>query len=269
MNHLLRDVAPLGGEAWAQIDREAADRLRPLLAARRLVDFAGPHGWQHSAVELGRVGEADGGLVDGVQVRTRVVLPMIELRVDFSLDRHQLADADRGDPAIDLAPVASAARSIALGENVAVLHGYRPAGIGGIAAGSSQQKVSCPGGVDGLADAVAAAVARLADAGIGGPYSLALGEEPWVRVSERIEAGGYPLLEHLERIAGGPVVRAPGLSGGLVVSRRGGDFVLDCGQDLSVGYSHHGRSEVHLYIEESIAFRVLEADAAVVVELPA
>ena len=56
---------------------------------------------------------------------------------------------------------------------------------------------------------------------------------------ETTEHGGYLLLDHLTRILGGEVVWAPGVDGALVISQRGGDFLLDVGQDLAVGYSHH------------------------------
>jgi uncharacterized linocin/CFP29 family protein len=103
----------------------------------------------------------------------------------------------------------------------------------------------------------------LLDAGVGGPYGLALGPEVYTRVLQAAEHGGYPLLDHLREIIGGPLVWAPGLTGGVVVSQRGGDFVLDVGEDLSIGYERHDAEVVELYLEESLTFRVLTADAAV------
>jgi len=60
------------------------------------------------------------------------------------------------------------------------------------------------------------------------------------------------------------VVWAPGVDVGFVVSLRGGDFLLDVGQDLAIGYSHHDADVVHLYLEETLAFRVVEPEAAIV-----
>lgn len=57
---------------------------------------------------------------------------------------------------------------------------------------------------------------------------------------------------------------APGLDGAVLVSKRGGDFVLDVGQDLSIGYIRHDAELVTLYLEESFNFRVNEPDAVVV-----
>jgi uncharacterized linocin/CFP29 family protein len=54
MNHLLRELAPISEVSWKVLDDEARDRLAPALAARRLVDFSGPKGWEHSATNLGR-----------------------------------------------------------------------------------------------------------------------------------------------------------------------------------------------------------------------
>ena len=74
MNHLLRDVAPLSDGNWQLLDDEARERLHGPLAARRLVDFAGPLGWEHSATNLGRSEDvpAPGSGVDGLRRR---VLP--------------------------------------------------------------------------------------------------------------------------------------------------------------------------------------------------
>ena len=54
-----------------------------------------------------------------------------------------------------------------------------------------------------------------------------------------------------------------GIEDAAVVSLRGGDFVLDVGEDISVGYLSHDARDVTLYLEESVTFRVLEPDAAV------
>ena len=40
MNHLLRELAPVSGEAWGAIDEEASRTLRHFLAARKVVDRA-------------------------------------------------------------------------------------------------------------------------------------------------------------------------------------------------------------------------------------
>jgi len=77
------------------------------------------------------------------------------------------------------------------------------------------------------------------------------------------EHGGYPLLDHLRKIIGGPLVWAPGVEGAVVVSQRGGDFLFEAGEDLSVGYDGHDADTVDLYLVESFTFRVATPEAAV------
>ena len=73
---------------------------------------------------------------------------------------------------------------------------------------------------------VAKAVGHPAAAGVGGPYAIALGPRCYTGVIETTEHGGYPVLEHLRLILGGPVVWAPAVDGAVVLSQRGGDFEL-------------------------------------------
>jgi uncharacterized linocin/CFP29 family protein len=110
---------------------------------------------------------------------------------------------------------------------------------------------------------VARAVARLRQSGVEGPYGIALGPRCYTGVIETTHHGGYPVFEHVKMILGGPLIWAPAVDGAIVVSMRGGDFELVCGQDLSVGYLSHTADEVQLYIEESLTFVVRDERAAI------
>jgi uncharacterized linocin/CFP29 family protein len=116
-------------------------------------------------------------------------------------------------------------------------------------------------------DGVARGVNALRQAGVDGPYGLAICPDMYTRIVESTEYGGHLLFHHLREILGGPLVWAPGVVGGVVLSLRGGDFQIDCGQDLSIGYLDHDAEVVRLYIEESFNFRVLEPDAAIALHL--
>jgi uncharacterized linocin/CFP29 family protein len=263
MNHLLRGIAPLSEPNWELLDEEARERLHGPLGARRLVDFGGPHGWEHSATNLGRTESvpAPGGV--GVDARRRRVLPLVELRADFSISRAELAADDRGALDADLEPLDRAALRIATCENVAVFHGWADAGIVGIAEASPFEAEPLGESAEEYPRRVARAVESVRAAGVGGPYGLALGPGEYTRVIETAEHGGYPLFDHLgEVLAGGPIVWAPGVEGAVVVSLRGGDFLFESGQDLAIGYDHHDAEAVALYLRESFSFVVATPEAA-------
>jgi uncharacterized linocin/CFP29 family protein len=263
MNHLIRELAPITEKAWAQIDDEAARSLKHFLAARRLVDFAGPLGWDHSAVDVGRVETLDGGALGGVEVARRSLVPLVELRSPFSLDRAELAAADRGATDLDLDAVMAAGRSAALAEDHLVFHGYDAGGVDGLITASPHRPVTIGDDYDQYAEHVAQAVAVLRAADVAGPYAVALGARCFTGVTETTEHGGYPVLEHLRQILGGPVVWAPAVDGAVVLSQRGGDFELTVGQDFSIGYRSSDAAAVELYIEESLTFRVNTPGASV------
>jgi uncharacterized linocin/CFP29 family protein len=263
MNHLLRSLAPITDSGWELIDGEAKQRLEPALAARKLVDFAGPHGWEHSATNLGRTKGVASAPCQGVTAIQRRVLPLAELRADFTVSLDELRDHDRGAVDADLGDLDAAARRIAVAENIAVLHGWKEAAITGVTESSPHDAKPLGKDASGYPAPVASAVDLLLQSGVAGPFGLALGPDEYTRVVETTEHGGYPLLRHLHEILGGPVVRAPGVKGAVVLSLRGGDFLLESGQDLSIGYARHDAEDVYLYLEESFSFVVATSEAAV------
>jgi uncharacterized linocin/CFP29 family protein len=261
-SHLLRERAPITEDVWRRLDEEARQRVVPALAARKLVDFSGPHGWQYSATDLGRV-ERVADAPEGIEAGRRRVLALVEARAHFDVARSELADADRGAEDIDLGELDAAALTIAVAENAAVFHGWRTAGITGIAEATPHDTITLGEDCERYPRHVAKAVDTLRAAGIDGPYGLALSPEAHTRVLETSEHGGYPLLEHLGRILGGPLVWAPGVQGAVALSVGGGHFLFECGQDLSIGYASHDTDSVRLYLEQSFSFRVATREAAV------
>jgi uncharacterized linocin/CFP29 family protein len=44
---------------------------------------------------------------------------------------------------------------------------------------------------------------------------------------------------------------------------RGGDFLFDSGEDISIGYERHDTQTVDLYLTESFSFRIATPEGAV------
>lgn len=262
MNHLLREKAPITEEGWAAIDAEATSALKEVLAGRRLLDVSGPKGWDHSAEPTGRTRHV--GVVTGdVDARIRAVRPLLELKVPFAIARAELEAIDRGACDADLDAVRLAARDAAVAEDMSIFHGFAAAGIEGIVNETPMEPVSIEEDYERYPSFVAHAVARLKLGGIAGPYAIALGPRCYTGVVEHSEMGGYPVLEHLRLILGGPVVFAPGVDGAVVLSLRGGDAEIVIGQDFSVGYTDHDTEVVRLYLQESFTLNLCAPEAFV------
>ncbi|HVV92545.1 MAG TPA: family 1 encapsulin nanocompartment shell protein [Hyphomicrobiales bacterium] len=262
MNNLHRELAPISDQAWAAIEEEASRTLKRHLAARRVVDVPDPKGLDLSAIGTGHIRpiQAPG---DGVEAAQRDAKAIVELRVPFELTRQAIDDVARGAADSDWSPVKEAARRIAFAEDRAVFDGYAAAGIQGIRQGSSNAAVVLPANARGYPGAVAQAVSRLRLAGVNGPYALVLGADAYTAASGGSDEG-YPVFHHIEREVDGGIVWAPAIKGGFVLTTRGGDFELDIGQDVSIGYSSHSATAVELYFLETFTFRLLTTEAAVV-----
>ncbi|MFA7387829.1 MAG: family 1 encapsulin nanocompartment shell protein [Thiohalobacteraceae bacterium] len=262
MNDLYRELAPISSAAWAEIDAEAKRTLKATLAARKLVDFAGPLGWAASAISLGRSERLDAGPREAVEARLRTTQSLVELRAPFELSREDLEAVGRGavDPNLD--PVRDAARNIALSEDHAVFHGFAEAGIQGLVEAAGDHKCIITDDYAAYLGVVAEAAHRLRSAGVDSPLAIALGPRCYTGLSKTM-IGGFPAIEQIHRLLDGPIISAPALDGALVMSLRGGDFELTVGQDFSLGYLDHTPTSVRLYLQESFTFRVLAPEAAV------
>jgi uncharacterized linocin/CFP29 family protein len=263
MNTLYRELAPVSAAAWAEIERQATSALKLNLAARRLVDFVGPLGIAAAAVNVGRVQRLPAGPGEGIEAAARQTLPLVELRAPFELARAELDAIERGARDPDLQALVQTATRLARAEDAIVFHGYRVAGMRGISEASPHAPLPISQQYERYPGTVAEATRRLREAGIEGPYAIALGPRCYEGLMQATERGGYPIIEIVHRLLEGPAVWAPGVNGAVVLSMRGGDFELTVGQDVSIGYLSHTETHVRFYLLESLAFRVLTPEAAV------
>ena len=263
---LRREMAPIANEAWKEIELQSSRILKGNLSGRRLVDFCGPHGWQFAAVNLGRLEIGPAAATGGVAWGLHRVLPLVEIRVPFTLGIWNLDDIERGAKNPDLGPLTEAARRVAIFEETAIYHGFAGAGIQGMLEASSHAPVPLSPDRSKFTESVELALLAIQKAEIGGPFALVLGTEPykWLMAGD---PNAYPLIQRIKALVTGGIHWSPALEGGAVLSRRGGDFEMTVGQDLTIGYKLHDAQNVDLYFTESFTFRVLEPAAAVELKL--
>jgi uncharacterized linocin/CFP29 family protein len=127
--------------------------------------------------------------------------------------------------------------------------------------------MTLPADVRDYPDAVAQALSQLRLVGVNGPYSVLLGKDAYTLLAETRDYG-YPVLEHVKRLVKDQIIWAPAIEGAVVLTTRGGDFELDIGQDVSIGYSSHSETSVSLYLQETFTFRLLTSEAAVALTTP-
>ena len=262
-NHLLRSHAPISDADWQLLDDEARERLTPALAARRLVDFSG-------SARLAVLGAPTSGASSALATRPCDGVAAVQRRVlragrGPGRVRDLARRAARRRPRRrrpDLEPLDAAARQIAVAENKAVFHGWADASIRGsprprrtgLQLGEAPDELPAAGGQRGRA----AAAERDRRARTRSRSARRVQARRRDRRGRRLPAARSPAQDHrgADRLGAGRQGRG-------VVSQRGGDFLFESGQDLSIGYLDHDADVVRLYLEQSFSFHVATPEAAV------
>jgi uncharacterized linocin/CFP29 family protein len=261
MNNLYRELAPVTDEAWEEIETEATRTFKRHIAGRRVVDVSDPGGPVTAAVSTGHLLDvASPG--DGVTAQLRESKPLVRLRVPFTINRSDIDDVERGSQDSDWDPVKEAAKQLAFAEDRAIFEGYAAASIEGIRSSSSNPPLKVPTDPKEIPDVITQALSELRLAGVDGPYAVLLSADVYTLVSETT-ANGYPILEHINRLVDGDIIWAPAIDGAFVLSTRGGDFDLQLGTDVSIGYLSHDANTVQLYLQETLTFLNYTAEASV------
>ena len=91
---------------------------------------------------------------------------------------------------------------------------------------------------------------------------MLLSADAYTKVSETTEHG-YPIRENIRRLIDGEIIWAPAIDGAFVLTTRGGDFDLQLGTDVSIGYLSHDAEAVQLYMQETLTFLCYTAEASV------
>jgi uncharacterized linocin/CFP29 family protein len=261
MNNLYRDLAPITELAWAEIELEASRTFKRHIAGRRVVDVSDPGGPVTAAVSTGHLVDVKAP-TKGVEAHLRASKPLVRLRVPFTLKRTDIDDVERGSQDSDWDAVKDAAKRLAFVEDRAIFEGYSAASIEGIRQTTSNPVLTLPADVRQIPDVISQALSALRLAGVDGPYSVLLSADVYTAVSETTEHG-YPIREHLSRLVDGDIIWAPAIDGAFVLTTRGGDFDLQLGTDVSIGYTAHDADTVQLYMQETLTFLVYTAEASV------
>jgi uncharacterized linocin/CFP29 family protein len=261
MNNLYRELAPITEVAWEEIELEATRTFKRHIAGRRVVDVSEPSGAVTAAVSSGHLRDVPPP-AEGVVAHLRESKPLVRLRVPFTVSRTAIDDVERGSQDSDWDPVKEAAKKLAFVEDRAIFEGYEAAAIEGIRACSNNPALKMPADVREMPDVISQALSELRLAGVDGPYSVLLSADVYTEVSETT-AHGYPIREHLNRLVDGEIIWAPAIDGAFVLSTRGGDFDLQLGTDVCIGYLSHDADSVELYLQETLTFLCYTAEASV------
>jgi uncharacterized linocin/CFP29 family protein len=261
MDLLRRELAPISPQGWSEIDMMAKETLVANVSGRKFIDVDGPHGIGHSCVTLGRLSVPKAKQSGKVGYGIHQVLPLIEARVNFSLQTWELDNIERGAKDIQLDSLVEACREIAMFEEKAIFKGFQPAQIVGLQEAIKGAELSLSLDMDSIVDAVSEGQTRMLKDGVEGSANLVVSTPIW-KFLARSTPGGT-LRSIIERQIEGAVILSEFVQDALLVASRGGDLELTVGQDFAIGYHSHTASEINLFVTESFTFRVVAPEAII------
>lgn len=260
MDVLNRSLAPFGGDVWDEIDAAAIKAASDRLTARRFLEVEGPFGLGMTSIELGNDGFCrQPGADEAAQIVGRAVsVPMIRKTFKLSI-RRVAAFLEHGQP-FDTGPIDDAAEAVADREEELLYGGQPDFGIPGLLSAEGRAEIS--GGnwteVDRVLEDVLAAVTRLDEAGMRGPYALALAPALYNGLFRRYPGTDMLQLEHLKRLCTLGIFKAP-IKGAVVVDARVGTLLI--GQDLRTGYVGQDGVHYEMFVSESLVLRLDDPEA--------
>lgn len=257
-NYLGREEAPVSAACWKVLDETMIGAAKSQLAGRRIVAMDGPFGFGLKGIPLGDCETEEG-------VATGSFVPLTLIGTSFSLGKRDLAAADRDPFSLDTGPVACAAMICAAREDRIIFEGNQD--LKGLlnAEGSLSQNLTKWDKIGTAADQAIAAVTQLDDAGIHGPYCMALAPALYNLLLRRYPQTDGTELDHLRTITNGDIVKAPCLKKGGVLLASGRQYcTLVIGQDMSIGYNGPEGMNLNFGITESLALLIRVPEAVCV-----
>jgi uncharacterized linocin/CFP29 family protein len=168
MDLLRRELAPISPQGWSEIDTMARETLVANLSGRKFIDLDGPHGIGHACVTLGRLAVNKENRDGNVGYGLHQVQPLMEARVNFSLETWELDNIERGAKDIQLDALVQACRDIAQFEEKAIYQGFGPAAIAGLHDTVKGAEIPLSLDMDVLVDAVSEGQTRMLKEGVEG-----------------------------------------------------------------------------------------------------
>jgi len=255
MDMLKRSLAPITQDAWEEIDNRSKQVFKSLLSARKVVKVNGPKGMDYTFVPEGRLenvqdkeGEVSSGTYKGK--------PLVENRIQFSLNIWELDNVKRGAKDIDFANLEEAVKKIALYEENAIYNGLEYAQIQGLTSAAEKQPLSFGNDSASIMEGISTGIISLQGAYANKPYTLVVGKEAYKIINKQVN--GYPLTKRIENLLGTNILLSHVLDGAIMIPYDSDDLELTIGQDFSIGYETHDKKTVRLFITESFMFRILD-----------
>jgi uncharacterized linocin/CFP29 family protein len=253
MDFLKKELAPISENVWKEIEERAKEVLTTQLSARRFVKVSGPVGIENGGVNTGRLAIHK---KDDAAYGVYKVQPFVENRINFTLNRWELDNFDRGAKDVDYKNLDEALKKAAKFEEEAVFFGLEEASIVGLLKDESKA-VEFGKTEEETIKNLMYGVSKLRNTGFSkGPYALVVSLEKFIYLN--MVNLNNPLAKRLEKILGMPIIVSNNINGAVLLPYDNDSIELVLAEDFSLGYQGHTSKEVELFVTETFTFRLVD-----------
>jgi len=249
--YLHREDAPFGPALWQKIDDTVVSAAAAQLSARRILKVEGPYGLGVKVLPL-----EDGPANEDASVTIPKVMPLAMLKTEFTLMVRDVAAFEEQNTPLPLNTIAQAAIELAQKEDDFLFNGVKAMRMGGLLDWASKNSIkrSDWAKIGSAVGDVIKAVTALDEAGLHGPYALAVPPAWYNMLFRRYEQGFGTELDHLRQIITDGIVKAPALKDGAVVIATGPQFAtIVLGQDMMTTFVGPEPGSYKFIISETLA----------------
>ncbi|MBN2782609.1 MAG: encapsulin [Campylobacterales bacterium] len=265
MEVLNQSNIPFGDGVKTVIESEITEYLSKRLTLRGVVDFRGEYTFDTDAIATKNLKPISSD--NGVEISIREPIKMVEVRKRFTIPKSVIEDIKRGKSDFDNKSLTKASNEFAKVENEIILNGCSDANIKGILP-SIENKLSANNATE-LLKCIAKSIGVFNENFVDGAFKLIISSNTLANLYTE-SFNGLSIKERVDEILGaGAIVISQDIGDykALMLSQRGGDFEFYSGLDVSLGFDGETSDSVEMFLLETLAFRVITPEAAILIEI--
>lgn len=261
MDFLKRELAPISAAGWNFIDARATDVIKANLSARRFMSVNGPLGRNTEAIGTGKMElSSEAEIPFGVYK----VMPLVEQRIHFTMNRWELDNIDRGAIDINTFNLDEAVKKAARFEESVVYNGLVEADITGLRKSTEHKVLSFGKTYEETMGNLMKAISILKNSYSPTPYALIVSSEKWSYLN--LIGKDSEFIKNMTNDLSIKIIVSNYIDNAYLLPMDNENFELTIGQDFAIGYQGSTNKDVDLYITSSFTFRVLDPTLVVVFE---
>lgn len=257
MNNLNKNLAPISDKAWEILNFRTKEILTKIISARKVItlkNIGSSRGIATGNLNIKKLENLEYGVYE--------YIPLIETRFNFTLNRWELDNAERGNDNINLNNLDEAIFKAAKFEEELIYNGLDD--IRGLISSCKNPSIKLGDTSKEILTNLSRAMIILRDNYISEKLDLVVNYNTWIKLNS-IESL-VPLIERIENLINGNVIVSKFIPNSILIPHKSENFELAIGNDFSIGYQNHTSRDITFFITESFTFKVIDVNSFVVFE---